>query len=162
MRVRVALAGLTLALGGTAGYQFIGHHEGTRLRSYQDQAGVWTICTGHTKTAKPNQVVSKAVCDRLLKEDVQAAEAVVHRYLPPDLQVTWEQYLAVVSFVFNFGETKFKTSTFRKEIIAGNCYAAGAQILRWNKIRINGTLTESKGLNRRRGEERDLWVSGCA
>ena len=161
MKRRLALAALTVALGGGAGYQFIGHHEGTRLSSYQDQAGVWTICVGHTRTAKPNQVVSKAVCDRLLQEDVRVAEAAVHKHLRPDLQITWEQYLALVSFVFNLGETNFKNSTLRKEVLAGNCYAVGAQFLRWNKIRINGVLTESRGLNRRRGEERDLWVSGC-
>lgn len=161
MRKRLALATLSMALLGSVGYQYLSRHEGTRLKSYQDQAGVWTICMGHTKTAKPNQVVSMAVCERLLKQDVSAAEQAVHRQLRPDLLLTAEQYLALVDFVFNLGERAFSTSTLRKRVLAEDCHGAAAEYIRWNKIKINGVYVVSKGLTRRRLEGQELWLSGC-
>ena len=161
MKKRLALAALTLALGGSVGYNFISEHEGRRLSSYRDAVGVWTICDGHTRTAKPGQTTTHAICDHLLKEDTVAAERAVHRLLPPDMLMTWEQYLALVDFVFNLGESAFAKSTLRQYILAGRCEAAGGQFLRWNKGRVNGELVELRGLTKRRKQEAELWLSGC-
>lgn len=161
MKPRLALGALTLVLGGAAGYQFIGKHEGTRLSAYVDAVGVVTICKGHTRTAKLGQTATVATCDRLLKEDTRAAEAAVHRLLPADTLLTYEQYLALVDFTFNLGAYAFETSTLRKHILAGNCLAAGAEFPRWDKGRVNGVLVPLRGLTIRRAEERQLWESGC-
>lgn len=162
MKKRLALAAITLALGGTAGYQHISKHEGRRLSSYKDAVGVWTICDGHTRTARPGQVTTPAVCDRLLKEDVADAEAAVHRLFPADLELTFEQYLALVDFVFNLGEPALRDSTLRKLILTGaSCSAIADQFPRWNKGRVNGKMVTLGGLTKRANERHDLWESGC-
>lgn len=152
MKKRLIAAALTLSLGGAA---TLVHHEGTRNRAYLDSGKVWTICTGHTRTAKPGMVVSDEECARLLQEDLAWTHDVIRRHVRVPL--TQEQFDALVSFVFNFGETKFRNSTLLRHINAGQCMAAGAEFPKWNKD--NGVVLN--GLVKRRAWERAQWVSGC-
>jgi lysozyme len=152
MKARLAAAALTLSLAGAAA---LVHHEGTRNRAYLDSGKVWTICTGHTRTAKPGMVVTDAECARLLQEDLAWTHAVIRKYVL--VPITQEQFDALASFVFNFGETKFRNSTLLRRINAGQCMAAGAEFSRWNKD--NGVVLN--GLVKRRAWERKLWESGC-
>jgi lysozyme len=157
MKQRLLIGALSLSLMGGVGYQFIEKKEGTTLKSYQDQGGVWTICTGHIKSARPNQTVTRETCERLLVQDVTEHERQLKRQLPADTQLTFEQYLSLVSWVFNLGEGNFAGSTLRKKVIAGDCLGAGAEFPRWN--RVNGVPV--RGLTLRRNDERKLWESGC-
>lgn len=152
MKRRLVAAALALSLGGAG---MIAHHEGTKTRAYLDSGKVWTICTGHTRTARPGMVVTEAECARLLKQDIAWAEDVVRRLVK--VPVTQEQFDALVSFVFNFGETQFAKSTLLRRINAGQCLAAGAEFPRWNMD--NGVVLN--GLVKRRAWERQQWESGC-
>ena len=96
--------------------------EGLRLEAYQDAAGVWTIGYGHTgRDVKRGDRISEYWATDLLKRDVEkVAEAV--RAL--NVARTEGQLDALVSFAFNLGIGKLKSSTLLKVIREGGSKAA--------------------------------------
>lgn len=161
MKARLAIAALSVALGGAAGYQHFREHEGLRLQAYPDTGNVWTICYGHTRTAAPGKSYTKQVCEELLRQDVAVAERQLKALLPATTPMTYEQYLVSVDFVFNLGPGKFQTSTLRREILAGRCLEAGAQFRVWNKGRVDGQLVVLPGLTKRANWRAEQWLTGC-
>lgn len=153
--IKGRVAALALVLS-TAGAGAIVAHEGMRRVAYVDPVGVVTVCAGHTKTAKLGQVKTEAECAELLKQDVKHAEAAVKRLVKAP--ITQPQYDALVSFVFNVGETSFAKSTLLKKVNAFDCWGAGAEFMKW-------TYAGGKqlpGLVKRRADERRHWETGCA
>jgi lysozyme len=143
---------LSLSAVGAAG---IVAHEGMRKVAYVDPVGVVTVCAGHTKTAKLGQTKTDAECAALLQADAQYAGVAVKRLVK--VPVTQRQYDALVSFVFNVGESNFATSSLLKKINASDCWGAGREFIRW-------TYAGGKqlaGLVKRRDDERVDWESGC-
>lgn len=91
--------------------------EGLRLTSYQDAAGVWTIGYGHTgRDVKPGDRISEYWATDLLKRDLEPIVAAVN-----ELHVahTEGQFDALVSFAFNLGIGRLKSSTLLKTIREG-------------------------------------------
>lgn len=147
--------GVWLLALSTTGALGIVAHEGMKKVAYVDPVGVVTVCAGHTATAQLGQVKTEAECAELLKSDVKHAEAAVKRLVKVPL--TQEQYDAVVSFVFNVGESNFAGSTLLKKINAFDCWGAGAEFSRWTK----GGGRVLPGLVKRRASEREQWEKGC-
>jgi lysozyme len=156
-RAAVAAAALTLSAAGVTG---IVKHEGMVRTAYVDPVGVVTICAGHTRTAKLGQRLSAEECERLLREDARLAENAIKRLVR--VPVTQNQYDALVSWTFNFGEGKLATSTLLRKINANDCWGAGAEFPKWNKGRVKGQLVVLPGLVKRRADERAAWESGCS
>jgi len=52
--------------------------------------------------------------------------------------LTEPQWIALVSFVFNEGETKFLTSTLLRLLNTGDYSSVPVQLLRWTKETIQG------------------------
>ncbi len=112
----LVLAGAGSAAIATA---FIGEKEGNSLKSYQDGAGVWTICRGHTAGVGPNQRQTEAGCDRLFASDVGQALAEVDRIV--SVPMSDPRRAAVASFcAYNLGLTKCARSTFIRRLNAGD------------------------------------------
>lgn len=111
-----------------AGLDIIKHAEGLELKAYQDTGGVWTIGYGHTAGVRPGQVITEAIADKLLAEDVADAEAAVRRLFPITTQ---NQFDALVSFTYNLGEGQVKESTLRRLHNEGDYAGARAQFSRW-------------------------------
>ena len=90
--------------------------EGLRLEAYQDAAGVPTIGYGHTKNVRMGDRISEYWAKELLREDIEEAEWQVK-----ELRVakTAGQLDALVSFVFNLGIGRLKSSTLLKVIREG-------------------------------------------
>ena len=90
--------------------------EGCRLEAYQDTAGVPTIGYGHTKNVRMGDRISEYWAKEMLREDIEEAE-----WLVKELGVakTEGQLDALVSFVFNLGIERLKTSTLLKVIRNG-------------------------------------------
>lgn len=152
---RLLAATLALSAGG---YTLLRHHEGEVRRVYLDPVGIPTSCVGHTRTARREDVgkpLTAAVCERLLQEDTQDAQKAVGRLVTHP--VTQAQYDALVSFVFNVGETQFRNSTLLRRLNAGDCLGAVREFTRWNKAR--GQVLP--GLVTRRADEAALFASGC-
>lgn len=133
--------------------------EGLRLKAYQDQAGVWTIGFGHTgPDVHEGLEITEEQAEELLLEDLQEAQAAVGRYVKVEL--TDNQYGALVSFVFNVGGGAFRNSTLLKKLNAGDYAAVPGQLARWNKITVGGKKVTNEGLVNRRAAEAGLWAKG--
>lgn len=65
-----------------------------------------------------------------------------------------------MSLAFNCGAASVTGSTLMGLLNQGWVEKAAEQFLRWNKVRINGVLTESKGLAKRRAAEQRIFVEG--
>lgn len=90
--------------------------EGLRLEAYHDAAGVPTIGYGHTKNVRMGDKISEYWAKEMLREDIEEAEWQVKEL---GVAKTEGQLDALVSFVFNLGIERLKTSTLLKVIRNG-------------------------------------------
>ena len=90
--------------------------EGLRLTAYRDAAGVPTIGYGHTKGVRMGDRISEDWARKLLRQDVAEVERQVKAM---HVASTEGQLDALVSFVFNLGIERLKTSTLLKVIRNG-------------------------------------------
>lgn len=121
-----------------AGYLFasvvavVGLNEGRSLISYQDPAGVWTICDGETLGVKPGERRSEAQCDATLREGILRHTEIL-RGLPeglPDVVL-----LGAMDFGYNTGTLGTKV---RAGLMQQDYKAAGAAVYDWKYITIKG------------------------
>ena len=128
--------------------------EGLRLTAYKPTPNdVWTIGWGHTKTAKQGMTITEEEAQRLFNSDVSWAVEAVNKLVKVPLNQA--QFDALVSFVFNVGETAFARSTLLKKLNLGDYSGAANEFPRWNK-QAGKAL---KGLTRRRAHEQELFLS---
>ena len=144
------------------GIDFIKSHEELRLTQYLDVAGLPTIGYGHL--IKPNEgfylgrTITVEQAEELLRSDLRPAEITINSGIFEPL--TQWQFDALVSLVFNIGGGAFNSSTLKGRI---NNKFTKAEIeeawKRWNKVTVNGVLTVSNGLTKRRQDEVDMYFS---
>ena len=110
--------------------QKIKEFEGLRLEAYRDAAGVLTIGYGHTGAdISPGDKISRYWADELLRDDVERFEAEVRRL---KVARTQGQFDALLSFVYNLGTERLKSSTLLKTIRNGGSHAAiRREFMRW-------------------------------
>ena len=141
------------------GINLIKHYEGFYSKPYRCPAGLWTIGYGHVIN---DGRVLPTDCDRVfLKEEINALliadlkrfERGVTMYCP--VQLTQNQFDALVSFSFNFGLGTLQRSTVRQRINRGDVAGAGKVLLKYNKA--SGKVL--KGLDLRRKDEYTLLIS---
>ena len=82
--------------------------EGLSLEAYEDCAGLPTIGYGHTKDVKMGDRISQYWAKELLKDDVREVEQQVQEL---GVAQTQGQFDALVSFTFNLGIGRLKSST---------------------------------------------------
>lgn len=132
--------------------------EGYKTTAYLDQAGVATIGYGTTKYEDGNPVkigdkITKKKAEELLIKDISWAQNAINQLVKKPL--SQNQFDALVSFVFNIGETQFKSSSLLKKLNSNKAHKVEDEFLRWvyagNKI--------SQGLKNRRIKERALFIS---
>ena len=104
--------------------------EGLSNEAYYDPAGVLTIGYGHTgPDVRPGDVISKYWAEHLLKADLYDVEKAVDEL---KVAVTQPQFDALVSFAFNLGIYKLKTSTLLKTIRnGGSMHEIKAEFKKW-------------------------------
>ncbi len=138
---------------GAPGKALIQSFEQCRLKSYQDQRGIWTIGWGHVSPAiGPQSVCTQADADSWFLADVAGACRAVNSTV--DVALTQNQFDALVSFTFNVGAGNEAHSTLVRILNGGDTAGAADQFLVWNKT--NGQ--ENAGLTRRRVAERALFL----
>lgn len=134
--------------------------EGEVLTAYLDTGGVWTIGVGHTgnvdgkKISKSTKITAEKSRE-LLKEDIAYAAAAVDRLVQTKRPLTAHQKAALVSFVFNIGESAFSNSTMLRLLNTNQFDAAALQFARWNKD--NGRVL--RGLINRRAYEKQMFLT---
>lgn len=136
----------------SAGLKIIKESEGLYLEAYLCPANVWTIGYGHTAGVKKGMTITEAQADAYLLDDVTASERAVSKNVKVDL--TSNQFSALVSFTFNVGTGNFNRSTLLKKLNAGDYAGAADQFLRWNK----GGGKILPGLTTRRAREKALFL----
>ena len=129
----------------------ITHFEGCELDAYLCPASVLTIGVGHTKDVKEGDRITEAQARALLLEDLSYFEDQVNAMVKIDL--TQNQFDALVSWTFNLGSGNLKSSTLLNRINYGPISDVPFQIQRWN--RANGEVLA--GLVKRRAAEAALW-----
>jgi len=90
--------------------------EGLRKEAYLDAAGVPTIGYGHTQGVRMGDVISEYWAEMFLKADLYDVEKQVDSL---GLELNQPQFDALVSFAYNIGFYKLKTSTLMKTIKEG-------------------------------------------
>ncbi len=126
--------------------------EGLELRAYRDAGGVLTIGYGHTKEVQEGDVITEYWARELLKEDV---EKVTHQVLKLGVCHTQGQLDALVSFTFNLGINRLRSSTLLKVIRnGGSANQIRKEFMRW--VYCNGKIL--KGLEDRRAWEANRFL----
>lgn len=121
------------------GRQAIIQHEGIRYEPYRDVAGYWTIGVGHLivpgdgvprdPTSGNPLPIDETLLMTLFETDLAHAEKAVNDYV--FVPLTQNQFDALVDFVFNFGASRFATSTLRKLLNEGSYPQAAEEFKKW-------------------------------
>lgn len=139
--------------------KMIRHHEGVRVKPYQDAIGLWTVGVGHligdgkTLPDEWNRTLTMGEVDEILRKDLARFEAGVERLCPTGL--TQPRFDALVSISFNFGLGNLQRSSIRMKHNRGEFEDAADSFLLYNKA--GGKIF--KGLVNRRNDERALYLS---
>lgn len=134
------------------GKNLIKEAEGLRLDAYRCPAGIPTIGWGHTKGVKLGQHITVQQAEDMLVEDIAPIERLLNGL---KINFRQEQFDALVSWIFNFGEGKFKGSTMYKRIIANaKDEEITDQLVKW----INAADRPLLGLMKRRVAEANLFI----
>ena len=133
------------------GVNLIKHFEGCRLEAYLCPAGIWTIGYGHTLDVKEGDRVDQEAAEAFLIEDLEEFEDHVQRLVEVDL--SQDQFDALVSWTFNLGYGNLAQSTLLAKLNDGLYDEVPEQIKRWT--RAGGRVLD--GLVKRRNAEALLW-----
>lgn len=143
---------------GKEGKALIEQWEGRRPTAYHDTAGLWTIGVGHLIKPDESWMVSTTLSedqiDELFRADIRWAEEATARLFPSITRQN--QFDALVSFVYNLGETQVRNGTLDDLINQG----AKPETIsaKWREYnRSGGQVTP--GLTRRRAAELALYWS---
>ena len=144
--------------------------EGVEREPYQDSAGLWTVGVGHCCTKDEirsgkilcgdrtirwkDGPLSEADLDALLSEDVSWSEACVEACIR--VQLTQNQYDALVLFAYNIGSNAFRESTLVRKLNQGLYTDVPHELSRW--CHAGGRVVP--GLVTRRAREAALWQAG--
>ena len=133
------------------GIDLIKHFEGCELQAYQCAAGVWTIGYGHIKGVSEGMSITQEQAEQMLLDELKEYENYINELVTVNL--SQNQFDALVSWVYNLGPANLQSSTLLKVLNSGDYSGVPAQIERWNKA--GGKVLE--GLIRRREAESALF-----
>lgn len=140
---------------------FIKKFEGCKLKAYQKKGDLPTIGYGTTfypngVTVKLGDVITQSQADEYLSAYIVTMNGDIKKVLKAELNPN--QRVAIMSFVYNFGITKFKKSTLLKKInINPEDPSIRDEFAKWIS---KGTIFE-KGLRIRRAAEADIYFTPC-
>lgn len=139
-----------------AGIDLIHSFETLRLKAYPDPGSKdgkpWTNGWGSTgPDIKEGTAWTKEYADARFASKLTEVEAAVSKAVA--VQLTQNQFDALVSFTYNLGIGNLKSSTLLKMLNEGFYANAGLQLLRWDKN--DGKVMA--GLTRRRKAELKLF-----
>jgi lysozyme len=147
--------------GLAIGSQLIQHFEGQVLHPYQDIRGIWTIGNGNTTlldgtpVAADTAPITAEQCDELRERTLREKVAPALNAMLTTVLSDHEQG-ALLSLVWNIGNTAFRTSTLRAMINLHFLVSAGRHFVDW--CHAGGNLCVPL-LNRRRAEQ-VVWNTG--
>jgi lysozyme len=138
------------------GIDLIKEYEGLRLEAYHCSAGVLTIGYGHTGDVTEGACISEEEAEKLLQQDLARFEKAVDGLVEVD--ISDDEFAALVSFCYNLGEGNLKSSTLLKCLNGCEYQKAADEFPKWRKA--DGKVLP--GLVKRRAAERELFLKGMA
>jgi lysozyme len=142
-------------------YKMLQEFEGLKLKAYQDSAGIWTIGIGTIRYPDGSKVAMGDHCTELQANEFARYDggkmAAKLNKLLEGVNVTQNQYDALLSLMYNIGDMALSKSTLLKRVKDGGDIRSA--FLMWNKAKVNGELVPVKGLTNRRNKEADLYLS---
>ena len=130
--------------------------EGCSLTAYPDPGtggDPWTAGYGHTgDDVCEGTTCTQEQAEQWLMQDVQHAAKAVNDLVQIDL--TQEEFDALVDFTFNLGVGNFRSSTLLRKLNAGDIDGAAAEFDKWD--RAGGRVMA--GILRRRQAETNLFT----
>ncbi len=104
----------------------------------------------------PGTEIDDVTAEALLDQDIERVESRLRHLV--SIQLTDEQWDAVVSFVFNLGAGAFQRSTLRRIINRGDHDAVPAELLKWVWAGGNKLKKKFAGLVKRRTLEGHMYA----
>lgn len=138
--------------------------EGKRLVAYRDHVGNWTIGAGQTtirgRPVQQGDTLTEAEYEAALAERVAEFE----RELSAAIRVplTQGQFDALFSWAWNVGIEGARSSTLIAKLNAGDTAGAADELLRWDKVTLDGVKRTDALLHARRERERDAFLASAA
>lgn len=129
------------------GISLIKKFEGCKLQAYYDAVNVPTIAYGRTKGVTIGDTCTQEQADKWLEEELNEYGGYVNDAVTVDL--TQNQFDALVAWTYNLGPTNLNKSTMLIKINEKDWDEVPNQMKRWNKA--GGKVLE--GLVRRREAE---------
>ena len=119
------------------GLELIKEYEGIRFKPYRDCVGLFTVGVGHLigdGTVLPdswNRTFTLGEVNDLLVADVRKFELGLARYI--NVELSQNQYDAIIDFCFNLGLGTFQRSSVRQAINRRDKTGVVKNLLRYNK-----------------------------
>lgn len=142
--------------------ELVKEFEGLRLKAYKDSAGVLTIGYGTTAAAglgitpRAGMTITEAEAETLLMKGLEKFAAMIRPLFTAPINDN--EFGAFLSLAYNIGPGAFAKSSALRKFNAGDKAGAADAILLWNKA--GGKVLA--GLTRRRGRERELFLTPVA
>ena len=143
---------------GIKGIALVKEFEGCKLNAYLCPANVWTIGYGATGVGIKSGLVwtqeqAESDLTRTLSLTALALDSLLKK------PANQNQKDAMVSLIYNIGQSAFKNSTVLRMFNSGNYTLAADAFLMWNKATVHGEKVVLAGLQRRRVAERELFLT---
>lgn len=87
--------------------EFVAEQEGFEAEAYKCPTGHWTIGFGHARNVHKGDVITRSEAYDLLDRDLQRTQEELATLIHIDINEN--QFIALMSFVYNFGLTKCRT-----------------------------------------------------
>lgn len=140
------------------GVDALKQYEGFRSKAYQDVVGIWTIGYGTTKIdgkpVEPGLECTPEEAELWLRADLAWAQTTINQLVK--FMLTQPMFDALVSFVYNVGQTAFSKSTMLKKLNGGDYAGAAKEFDRW--VFAKGKMIP--GLAKRRLLEKTMFQEG--
>jgi len=134
--------------------------EGCRLVAYPDPGSggdPWTIGYGHTGPEVVEGLqITQDQAEQYLAQDIKQAEANVNAVV--HVELTQEEFDALVDFAFNCGCRNLDSSTLMKKLNAGDYEGASHEFIKWDMAAGH----HMSGLLKRREAETAMFISKLA
>ena len=134
--------------------------EGCRLVAYPDPGSggdPWTIGYGHTGPEVVEGLqITQDQAEQYLAQDIKQAEANVNAVV--HVELTQEEFDALVDFAFNCGCRNLDSSTLMKKLNAGDYDGASHEFIKWDMAAGH----HMSGLLKRREAETAMFISKLA
>jgi lysozyme len=133
--------GSALAISGAF---LVSPSEGLVNKTYKDPIGIITACRGHVDSSlKMGQTFTTDQCDAIFADDLVKHDRQLLSVVTVPFKSDYE-HAAMLSFVYNVGIGKFKSSTMLTKLNNGNHAGACSELTKWVYAagkKLNGLVT---------------------